>query len=433
MNYSFIDNTAREFSVSEISRNIKKLLEENFTYIKIKGEIVNFKQSNLGHIYFSLKEGNDAIFVVCFKSTVNFVDFQLEDGLSVIVTGRITTYSGRSSYQIIAEVIKKDGLGNIIKNLEELKIRLRAEGFFDLERKKTIPAFPKRVGIITSEFGAAIEDIMSRLEARLAMHILLYPALVQGERSPKEIITGIKYFNNLKNNEKPDVLVITRGGGSFEDLIYFNDEELVRVVAESKIPIISAVGHEIDTNLIDLVADLSVPTPTAVGEMLVPLKSELKNTINFLQKSLCENIKNIIGQKSIRLVYLLKQLKSPINTIKDKQLTLDHKLQSLNIYLNNRIKVLSLVSKHRKELTENLQNRLNLGLKTILIDSYNQVKNNKKLLNSYNPKEILKKGYAIVRDIDGNVIKSIKDIKAGEVLCIELSDGSITSGKWSIK
>jgi exodeoxyribonuclease VII large subunit len=421
----FTDNvTVKEMTVSEVSKNIKKLIESNFQYLKIKGEITGLKNSNAGHVYFSLKEKDAIISVVCFRGTLDFVPFELEEGLSVVVTGRITTYPGRSSYQILAEGIKKDGIGDIIQEIENRKSKLAKEGLFDADRKKTIPKFPKSIGIITSPVGAAIQDIMSRLEKRLATKILLFPVTVQGENSPKEICKAIEFFNK-STDIKPDVLVVTRGGGSFEDLIGFNDEELVRAVANSEIPIVSAVGHEIDTALIDYVSDLALPTPTAVGEVLLPLRSELNEKIrqNYLKSN--QFLNYILQNNSENLTHLFKRLRSPIEQINSKNLMLNHLVKNLDylIRLNCQKRLQSINFAENK--LENLNNILQISLKNYWLLKCRNLENCAKLLTSYSHKNILKKGYSIARTSDGKIVKDANEISVGEVLDIELAKGKI--------
>jgi exodeoxyribonuclease VII large subunit len=421
----FTDSTTiKELTVSEVSKNIKKLIEKNFQYLKIKGEVTGLKSSNAGHIYFSLKDKDAVISAVCFRGTLDFVPFELEEGLSVIVTGRITTYQGRSSYQILVEGIKKNGIGDIIQEIADGKNKLAKEGLFDVDRKKLIPKFPKVVGIITSPVGAAIQDIMSRLEERLVTKILLFPVTVQGENSPKEICKAIEFFN-ANINVRPDVLVITRGGGSFEDLVGFNDEELVRAVANSEIPIISAVGHEIDTSLIDYASDLSLPTPTAVGEILLPLRLELAEKVrqNYLKSS--QLLNNILQDNSVNLKHLFKRLRSPIEQINSKNLMLNRLAKNLDYLIkwNSWRRLQSLDSANNK--LENLNNILQISFKNFWLFKCRNLENYAKLLASYSHKNILKKGYSIVRTGDEDVVKDVSKVNVGEVLDIELANGKI--------
>ena len=268
-----------QYTVSELVNSIKTVIEGAFYYIKVVGEISGCKLSTSGHIYFNLKDENSLINVVLFKSSQN-KNTLLEDGFNVLVYGRLTIYKDRSNYQIIAEKIEINEKGSLLKIIEDRKKKLEAEGLFDAKHKKIIKRPIKNLGIITAKNGAAIKDIEVRLRDRLIIdNIILYPSLVQGQMADKSIINGIKYFNEV---EKVDTIVITRGGGSMEDLMCFNSEELAREVYKSNVPIISAEGHEIDWTIIDYVADLRLPTPTAVAEFLAPLKSELEKKLNYV-------------------------------------------------------------------------------------------------------------------------------------------------------
>ena len=271
--------TIPEYSVSELVNTIKTLLEGAFYYIKLKGEISSFKIATSGHMYFNLKDENSMINVVLFKNSQND-KIVLQDGLNVLVYGKITIYKDRSTYQLIAEKVDIYDEGILYKIIEERKNKLDKEGLF--KQKRAIPKNIKRLGIITAENGAAIKDIEVRLKDRLIPNdIFLYPSLVQGQDADKSIIKGIKFFNEKC---KVDLIVITRGGGSVEDLMCFNSEELARAVFASNIPTISAVGHEIDWTIIDYVADLRLPTPTSAAETLFPLKSILNEKLDYLYK-----------------------------------------------------------------------------------------------------------------------------------------------------
>lgn len=327
-----------QYTVSELVNSIKTVLEGAFYYIKLTGEISSFKLFTSGHIYFNLKDENALINIVMFKNSQD-KNILLEDGLNVLIYGRLTIYKDRSNYQIIAEKVEINEKGSLIKIIEERKKKLEAEGLFDSKYKKQIKTLPKSVGIITAKNGAAIKDIEVRLKDRLLIdNIILYPSLVQGQEADKSIIKGIKYFNEI---EKVDIIVITRGGGSAEDLMCFNSELLAREVFNSKIPIISAVGHEIDWTIIDYVADLRLPTPTAVAEYLTPLKSVLNERLDFIFKKIITVVSRIynIFEKNIdvlwrQIIYTVKQ------NFLDKKYR--YKLVSLKLESFNRDKILKL-------------------------------------------------------------------------------------------
>lgn len=314
-----------EFTVSEFSWSIKRTVEDAFGYVKIKGEITGSKRATSGHVYFNLKDESAVLTAVCFRNIAQLVDFEIADGLQVTASGRITTFEGRSNYQIIVEKLEISGVGALLEMIEKRRQKFLAEGLFDEVRKKPLPFFPKIIGVITSQTGAVIEDIKHRIEARAPMHIKLYSSLVQGEKAAAEIIAGIKFFNKLKT-EKPEVIIIARGGGSFEDLLCFNDENLIREVFNSEIPIVSAVGHESDTTLIDYVSDLRAPTPTAAAEFITPVLSELKTDLNSFSEKLNFIPQNFLIEKLMHIKNLQRYIihpKAMLEQIHDKMFEIE--------------------------------------------------------------------------------------------------------------
>ena len=267
-----------EFTVSELSGALKRTIEDAYGYVRVRGEISGFKRAASGHLYFALKDEKSLIDGVCWRGTAGKLGFQPEDGLEVIASGKITTYAGRSKYQIVIDRLEPAGAGALMALLEERKKKLSAEGLFDRDRKRDLPFLPDVIGVVTSPTGAVIKDILHRLSERFPRHVLLWPVAVQGEKAKDEIAAAIEGFNRLPAGgvtPRPDVLIVARGGGSLEDLWAFNEEIVVRAAAASEIPLISAVGHETDTTLIDLAADHRTPTPTAAAELAVPVRAEL--------------------------------------------------------------------------------------------------------------------------------------------------------------
>jgi exodeoxyribonuclease VII large subunit len=293
-----------EYRVEELVKNIKTVLEGAFTYLKIIGEISDFKKSSSGHYYFNLKENDSLINTVLFRTNLLNTNLVLQNGLEVVCYGKLTTYISRSNYQIIVESVRINGEGRLQKIIDERKKKLKQEGLFD--RKRKLPKHIKKVGVITSESGAAIKDIEIKLKDRLPLDVFLYPSLVQGNEAENSIIKGIEFFN--KNFPDLDVLVITRGGGSAEDLMCFNGEELARAVFNSKIPTISAVGHEVDWTIIDFTADLRLPTPTAVGEFLSPLKSECERRLNYIFVRILKTALYYYKGQGRKVDYLMKNI-----------------------------------------------------------------------------------------------------------------------------
>ena len=276
----------KEYSVSEISFAIKRCVEDAFSLVRVKGEIFGAKRADSGHWYLSLKDTNTVLAAVCWKGVAATLPVKIEDGLEVVATGKITTFAGKSSYQLVIERLEVAGAGALLKLLEERKQQFLKEGLFDMSHKKPIPYLPKTIGVVTSASGAVIRDIIHRVRDRFPSHIIVWPTPVQGEGAAASIASAIIGFNTIdktSNIEKPDVLIVARGGGSLEDLWPFNEEVVIRAVYESDIPVISAVGHETDTMLIDYVADVRAPTPTGAAEFAVPVKAELESTLMMIE------------------------------------------------------------------------------------------------------------------------------------------------------
>ncbi len=300
-----------EFTVSEISAALRRTVEETYGRVRVRGEITGFKRAASGHLYFSLKDEDAVLDAVCWRGQVGRLEIAPEDGLEVVCTGRITTYPGRSKYQIVIEAMEIAGVGALLKMLEERKKRLEAEGLFDADRKRPLPFLPDVIGVVTSPTGAVIRDILHRLANRYPRHVLLWPVLVQGEGAAEQVAAAIDGFNRIEAGTKvprPDLLIVARGGGSLEDLMPFNEEEVVRAAAVSEIPLIAAVGHETDTTLIDFAADVRAPTPTAAAEMAVPVRAELLAQVLDDEARMVGAIGRIFDQRRVRLDGLARGL-----------------------------------------------------------------------------------------------------------------------------
>jgi exodeoxyribonuclease VII large subunit len=430
-----------EFTVSEFSRSIKHLVEDAFGYLKIKGEITGFKRAASGHLYFSLKDENSVLSAVCFRGSAQMINFEIADGLQVSASGRITTFEGRSNYQIIVEKIEISGVGAVLEMIEKRRQKLLAEGLFDEIHKKPIPFFPRIIGVITSETGAVIEDIKHRIEARCPTHLMIYPSLVQGDKAVKNIISGIKFFNNLKNGKRPDVLIIARGGGSFEDLLPFNDESLVREVFKSEIPIISAIGHETDTSLVDYVADLRAPTPTAAAELATPILSELKNRHNFLSEKLQFLPRNFLAENFQHLKNLQRYIVDPAQMLAQiserfSQITKKSDFLVKNYFEKNseKLRVIQISSQeifHKISFviqkSDFLFERLKSSLESELKEQKSNLENLTKFLKANHYQEILKRGFALLKSENNNLITSVAEAKIQEKIFIEMSDGEVAA------
>ena len=314
------------YSVSEFSHVIKKLVETNFSYVRIRGEISRPSFPGSGHVYFTLKDTDGTIAAIIWKYTLPRLSIKPEEGIEVICTGKVTTFAGQSKYQIIVESMEVAGEGALLKMLEDRRKKLLKEGLFNQEFKKSIPYLPKIIGVITSPSGAVIRDILHRLSDRFPSHVYLWPVAVQGEGSAKQISNAIDKFNQFTDEttiKKPDLLIVARGGGSLEDLWSFNEEIVVRSVFKSFIPVISAVGHETDTTLIDFVSDLRAPTPSAAAEKAVPVRNELIARIDELNFRFKTSFNNKLNNNKDRLNSLIKLLGKPDQIFENKTQKLD--------------------------------------------------------------------------------------------------------------
>ena len=385
-----------EFSVSEITSLTKNILEENFDRVRIRGEVSKIKE-NKGHLYFSLKDENFVLNAICWSSAVPLLQVFPEEGMEVVAEGKITTYakSSISSYQIKVDQIELQGEGALLKLIEQRKKKLQAEGYFNEEHKKPIPFIPNKIGIITSPTGAVIMDIINRVQDRYPTHLLIYPISVQGNKSAGEIIEGIEFFNKKIN---VDTIIIARGGGGVEDLLSFNDENVVKAAFASKIPIISAIGHETDFTLLDFVADYRASTPTAAAERAVPEKNNLIAKIFALHKQLISSFNLFLKEKDKDIYQLAKSLNisNLKNFIREKKDKIKSYEKSLTNLLKDKFKYFQL----------NLNNIFSR-------------------LNSLDTNKILKRGFSIIRDMNNNVIYKTNHVHKNSDVIIELSDGKI--------
>ena len=425
-----------EYTVSELSTSIKRIIEDNFDYIRLKAEVGRVSKPKSGHIYLDLKDDTSVISGIIWKGSVNKLNILPEEGLEVVCTGKVTTYAGQSKYQIIIENIEPYGVGALMALLEKRKEKLLKENLFDDNFKKQIPFLPKRIGVITSPTGAVIRDILHRIEDRFPVNITVWPVKVQGDSSPEEIIDAIEGFHLLdqSNLEKPDVIIIARGGGSVEDLWGFNDEALVRKVFDSKIPIISAIGHETDTTLIDLVSDLRAPTPTAAAEMAVPVRKILITSVEDSYERIKNYINNKIEFEERSLLLLDKAIPKIEVMLKNYNLRYKKASSILNISLVSMIKhyqdifLRKTVSFKANMLTKNFNFTKDdfLEVSKSLINSTvnifdkktNSLQLQSGLLDVLSHNSVLKRGFAIVKDKKSKIITSSKKIKEDEELMI---------------
>ena len=419
-----------EYSVTEISKSIKQVLDDTFGYVRVRGEISGLKQAASGHVYLNLKDESAIINGIIWKSNVSKLSFQPHDGLEVICKGRLTTgysdrYPGRSDYSIHIDSLMPAGEGALMALLEQRKKKFAASGLFDQIHKKQIPEYPHRIGVITSPTGAVIQDILHRIEERYPLNVILWPVPVQGDDSSELISQAIRGFNNIDIEEsiKPDVIIVARGGGSIEDLWAFNEENIVNAVFESKIPIISAIGHETDTTLIDLVSDLRAPTPTAAAEFVTPVKSELYEVVRKAQKELDQNIEFSIDEKKqhFKLVdhKLPANLKLFINTLNSNFLTISSRLNT---------KILREQLKSKIDTLNNYSNRIRISSKQYISSRIEKINSVSKLIESLSYKSVINRGYAVIRNSNKKPVQKISDILIDNEINIELKDG-ILEGK----
>lgn len=357
-----------EVTVGELSRRLKRTIEEEFGYVRVRGEISQPKRHGSGHVYLRLKDETAVIEAVCWKGTAARLPVRPEEGLEVICTGRLTTYPGRSQYQLVIETMELAGEGALLKMLEERKRRLAAEGLFAPERKKPLPFLPQVVGVITSPTGAVIRDILHRLDDRFPRRVLLWPVAVQGAAAPAQVAAAIDGFNRLDPAgpvPRPDLLIVARGGGSLEDLMAFNEEVVVRAAAASRIPLISAVGHETDTTLIDFASDRRAPTPSAAAEMAVPVRSELLAQVLDDGRRLYGCMSRLVAERRTRVDGLARGLGDPRSLLEGCAQRLDDRAERLDLAIaalvdrrSRQVRELSHQLRHPREILADRRARL---------------------------------------------------------------------------
>ena len=412
-------NDIKYYSITALNRAIKNMFDSKpeLNNVFIKGEISNFKHHTRGHLYFTLKDENSRIAAVMFAGPATKLKFEPEDGMKVLVAGRVTVYEQTGGYQIYVEQMDLDGIGNLYLEYEKLKKQLEQEGLFSIEHKRPIPKYPKRIGIITAPTGAAIRDILSTIKRRYPIcETILFPALVQGTGAKESIVEQL----NRAQDFDLDVIICGRGGGSIEDLWSFNEEIVARAIYECSIPTISAVGHEIDFTISDFVADLRAPTPTGAAELAVPAISDITNYLNQLKIRLNKSMQNKIDIQKQKLSEITSRyiFTNPISMYQTKEMVFDSLIDRLKYATTN------LVTKKEKKYLE-LKNSYIFKTPFQLIDK----KANKYLqivskLETLSPLETIKRGYTMTKK-DDKVITSSKKIKKGDHLEINFSDGSV--------
>ena len=392
-----MSNEILTVSVSQLNNYIKRVLDANsyLSDIKVTGELSNFKLHSSGHIYASLKDEGSVIKLVMFRSSAQYLKFRPEDGMKVVVRGRISVYEQGGIYQMYAESIEPDGEGSLYAAFEKLKEKLREKGMFEESLKKPLPRFPKKIGVVTAEGGAALQDILNITKRRYPLaEIVLYPVSVQGVSAAGEIANAIDYMNEVS---ACDVMIIGRGGGSIEDLWAFNEEIVANAIFNSKIPVVSAVGHETDFTIADFVADLRAPTPSAAAELVCPSAQELSEFLKSVKARLSISLKNNLERKKLKL----------------EKLSGAYAFTRFSDNLSSR-------RQHIDSLVVSANNSVN----KIISDNKNKLITNIAKLDAMSPLKVLMRGYSIATDDEENVISSVKDAHAGNEFSLRLSDGS---------
>ena len=449
------------FTVGELSQALKRVVEGEFAWVSVRGEVSGFKRAASGHLYFSLKDADAVLDAVCWRGVAGRLGIAPEDGLEVVATGKISTYPGRSRYQIVVERLELSGAGALLALLEARKKALAAEGLFDEARKRALPYLPETVGVVTSPTGAVIRDILHRIEDRFPRRVLVWPVKVQGAGAAEEIAAAIEGFNRLEASgaiPRPDVLIVARGGGSLEDLWAFNEEVVVRAAAASDIPLISAVGHETDVTLIDLAADRRAPTPTAAAEMAVPVRTDLLERTQSLEHRLGASLRRQIAERRARVDGLGRGLPAARDRLTTAGQRLDDWSERLARGARGRLaaerrsvdrlrplRPRQLLALKRQQLahaagrlaadrvnarigqarqaTDVLSQRLRRAGRAAVREQVGRIETAARLLESYSYRGVLARGYAVVRDRRERPLTSAAAVKSGAALSLEFHDG----------
>jgi len=429
------------FTVSELSQEIKNLLEKRFPDVWVTGEVSNFRGATSGHLYFTLKDAGAQIRAVCFRNQARYLKFKPQDGIAVIARGHLSVYEARGEYQFYVDYLEPAGIGALQLAFEQLKAKLAAEGLFDPARKKPLPVLPRAVGVVTSPTGAVIRDILRVLRRRFPnMNVALYPVKVQGEGAAEEIAQGIEYFNK---HPIADVLIVARGGGSLEDLWAFNEETVARAIAASKIPVISAVGHETDFTIADFVADLRAPTPSVAAELVVHRKQDFVDELRERARHISQAVRLKLSEAREALTALrMHQVFQTIRTrLGERAQRVDDCVVDLNRLMRAKLSESQhawleasagivrydfrrLISLRRSALAER-DHRFESEFRRYLIDRRNRLAQVEAILKERSPLTILSRGYSITRDATGHIVRDAAQVSIGDDLSIRLTRGEL--------
>lgn len=417
-----------ELSVSELAFSLKRTLEETYARVRVRGELGRVTIPKSGHMYADLKDADAVINAICWKGTLAKLSVKPEEGLEVICTGRVSTYPARSNYQLIIESMELAGAGALLKMLEERKKKLAAEGLFAPECKKQIPFLPDVIGVVTSPTGAVIRDIMHRLDERFPRQVYLWPVLVQGAGAAEQIAAAIRGFDGLQKPYRPDVLIVARGGGSLEDLMPFNEEIVVRAAAACSIPLISAVGHETDTTLIDYAADVRAPTPTGAAEMAVPVRLDLIAQMNDNGQRLLKSTSRLLADLQNKLSARAARLGDPARLLELKTQQLDHAAHKMTAgferFLSrreSRVTELAAKIRHPRHLIDEKQRMLTVHADALLRlgakigrAEEDRLKSLSRTLESLSFERVLDRGFVVVEDETGKLVASAGQVRPGQ-------------------
>jgi exodeoxyribonuclease VII large subunit len=443
LGFAFTAPQRRVWQVRDIVSSVRTALEREYADVWVEGEISNFRPADSGHMYFSLKDEAAQLRIVMFRSQARLLKFRPENGLKVIARGRVTLYEGRGELQLMAEYLEPQGAGALQLAFEQLKAKLQAEGLFARERKKPLPAMPKKIGVVTSARGAVIQDILNILRRRHnSVSILIFPVQVQGETAAAEVSSGVRWFNKAANVE---VIIIARGGGSIEDLAAFNDEALARTIAASTIPVISAVGHETDFTICDFVADLRAPTPSAAAELVIRSKQEIDDHLNALRTHLARALRVCLLEYEKRLDRLARHgafggMQTAIARRQQRVDDLVFRLSAAqrNIFrqLHRRLDVAATRVRHHdlrsrfasehREINANIA-KLAATLRSYLMKRHSRLERLGGQLQGLSPISILERGYALVFDAGGKLLKDARHVREGDTITAQLALGQVTA------
>ena len=429
-------------TVTQLTRRIRGLLEEGFASVLVEGELSNVKQAASGHLYFNLKDEGAQIRCVMFRTAAASLRFEAEDGLQAMVRGRISVYEARGEYQIQVLVLEPKGVGALQLAFEQLKAKLASEGLFDPARKRPLPYLPRCIGIVTSPRGAAIRDMLHVLERRFpGMPVLLAPAVVQGDAAPEAVAGAIALLNQVAAQRRIDTLIVGRGGGSVEDLWAFNTEEVARAIHASRVPVISAVGHEVDFTIADFVADVRAPTPSAAAELAVPVRDDLRGAVDGMREALFRRVEQIRALGEERWQALAARLSSPEGAVRQWSQRLDdlneRALQAGRVILEQASERTRSAGErllgvrpdrfhaHHRALAGELEGRLKPALHRTLTLARERMTAQMGLLDSLSPLTVMKRGYAALRQAGGRAVNSVQDVAVGDAISARLADGAL--------